>query len=121
MSDQTRNNEDRNRPKEDSPATLLAAEIQVLLAEKRTALAVMRTGIAIAVVPLSITTVLVSLSRYYSWLDNLHFLIPMYGVLTGLLLLSVYLIVRSIRRIHHHDRLIARFMKSSKAFRDLIP
>jgi uncharacterized membrane protein YidH (DUF202 family) len=112
-------NEDLAAPLEQVTTALLASEIQVLLAEKRTALAVLRTGIAIALVPLSITTVLVTLSRFYSWLDNLHFLVPMYGVLTGLIILSGYLIVRAMRKIRHYDELIAKLRAQSPVFRAL--
>jgi cobalamin biosynthesis protein CobD/CbiB len=77
--------------------------IQLLLAEKRTSLAVLRTGVSVGLVPLSITTLLVTLSRFYDWLANLHFLVPMYIVLTCLTVLSLYLVGRSVRRIHTID------------------
>lgn len=104
----------------DAPVSVQAAAIQVLLAEKRTSLSVLRTGIAAAVVPLSITTVLVTLSRFYSWIENLHFLIPMYAILTGLMILSGYLVVRSIRRIHRYDQMINAIRRNSLAFHDLL-
>ena len=96
---------------EDAPYAERAARIQVKLAEKRTSLAVLRTGIAVSVIPLSITTVLVALSQWYSWVENLHFLVPMYAILTGLMLLSVWLIVRSIRRIRQCDAEIVLLQK----------
>lgn len=80
--------------------------VQLLLAEKRTSLAVLRTGVSVGLVPLSITTLLVTLSRFYDWLANLHFLVPMYAVLTCLMALSLYLVGRSVRRIHSVDRQI---------------
>lgn len=101
-------------------APVQAAAVQVLLAEKRTSLAVLRTGITVAAVPLSITTVLVTLSRFYSWIENLHFLVPMYVVLTGLLVLAIYLIGRAIRKIRHFDDMIHRVREESTLFRDLI-
>jgi hypothetical protein len=103
-----------------TPIATQAAAIQVLLAEKRTSLAVLRTGIAVAIVPLSITTVLVTLSRFYSWVENLHFLGPMYAILTGLVLLSGYLIGRAVLRIHHYDRMIAKIRQQNPAFSKLI-
>jgi hypothetical protein len=84
----------------------LGAVVQLLLAEKRTSLAVLRTGVTVGLVPLSITTVLVTVSRFYSWIDNLHFLVPMYAVMTVLALVSVYLVIRSLRRIAQQDRAI---------------
>lgn len=97
-----------------------AGAVQVVLAEKRTSLAVLRTGIAVAVVPLSVTTVLVTLSRFYSWLDNLHFLVPMYALLSALVLLSAYLIVRALRRIHHYDELLGRMRAKHPELRELL-
>jgi hypothetical protein len=101
-------------------APVQAAAVQVLLAEKRTSLAVLRTGITVAAVPLSITTVLVTLSRFYSWIENLHFLVPMYIVLTGLLVLAIYLIGRAIRKIRFFDDMIHRVREESTLFHDLI-
>ena len=89
--------------------------IQVVLAEKRTSLAVLRTGIAVAVVPLSITTVLVTLSRFYDWLENLHFLVPMYTVLTVMMILSFYLMGRSIFRIRDYDRMLRMVRRDNPA------
>lgn len=105
---------------EKTGAPVQAAAVQVLLAEKRTSLAVLRTGITVAAVPLSITTVLVTLSRFYSWLENLHFLVPMYVVLTGLLFLAIYLIGSAIRKIRRFDDMIQRVREESPIFRDLI-
>jgi hypothetical protein len=86
-----------------------------VLAEKRTSLAVLRTGVTVGLIPLSITTVLVTLSGVYDWLKNLHFLIPMYAVLTFLTLVSLYLIARALRRIHHQDELLEKLRRSSPA------
>jgi hypothetical protein len=89
--------------------------VQLLLAEKRTSLAVMRTGVSMGLVPLSITTLLVTLSRFYDWLANLHFLVPMYAVLTCLTVLSLYLVGRSVRRIHTIDGQIETLRRSHPA------
>lgn len=86
--------------------------VQLLLAEKRTSLAVMRTGVSVGLVPLSITTLLVTLSRFYDWLANLHFLVPMYFVLTCLTVLSLYLVGRAVRRIHNADKQIETLRRS---------
>ncbi len=81
-------------------------EAQLVLAEKRTSLAVMRTGIAILALPLSVMSVLIATSRYYDALHVLHFLVPL-GILNfGLIVFGIYLIIRSIIRMRHYDRLI---------------
>ena len=102
----------------DAETGRLIGVIQLVLAEKRTSLAVLRTGVTIALVPLSITTVLVTLSRFYDWVANLHFLVPMYAILTALTLLSLYLIVRAVLRIRREDRIVDEFKQS---YPDLAP
>jgi len=81
-------------------------EVQLILAEKRTSLAVMRTGIAVLALPLSVMSVLIATSRFYDVPHVLHFLVPL-GVLNlALIVFGVYLIIRSIMRMRHYDRLI---------------
>jgi len=66
----------------------------------------MRTGIAVLALPLSVMSVLIATSKYYDVLHVLHFLIPL-GVLNfALVFLGIYLIIRSIIRMKHYDRLI---------------
>ena len=81
-------------------------EAQLILAEKRTSLAVMRTGIAMLALPLSIMSVLIATSKYYSVLHVLHFLVPLGIFSFALIVFGTYLIVRSIIRMRHYDRLI---------------
>lgn len=97
-----------------------AAIVQVLLAEKRTYLSVMRTAIAILALPLSITTILITLSRFYSWVENLHFLIPMGAVLAFLVVASLLMFVRSAKKIRHCDELIFNLRRKDPALRDVI-
>ncbi len=81
-------------------------EVQLILAEKRTSLALMRTGIAVLALPLSVMSVLIATSRFYDVPHFLHFLVPL-GVLNlALIVFGVYLIIRSIIRMRHYDRLI---------------
>ena len=81
-------------------------EAQLVLAEKRTSLAIMRTGIAILALPLSVISFLIATSKYYDALHVLHFLIPL-GILNfALIVFGIYLIIRSIIRMRHYDRLI---------------
>ncbi|MEW6235587.1 MAG: hypothetical protein AB1656_09395 [Candidatus Omnitrophota bacterium] len=85
--------------------------IQLILAEKRTSLAVMRTGIAVFTLPLSVITVLIATSRYYSFLENYYFLIPLLILCLGLVVLGVYLVHRSIMRLWKLDALIEKIKR----------
>lgn len=86
--------------------SIVINEVQLLLAEKRTSLAVMRTGIAVLALPLSVMSVLIATSKYYDVLHVVHFLVPL-GILNfALIILGVYLIIRSIIRMRHYDRFI---------------
>ena len=84
------------------------SRIQLILAEKRTTLAVMRTGIGVFTLPLSVITVLVATSRYYDVFETSHLLVPLLGICVGLVVLGVYLVHRSVRRIRKQDALINR-------------
>ena len=84
------------------------SRIQLILAEKRTSLAVMRTGIGVFTLPLSVVTVLVATSRYYDFLETSHLLLPLLGICAGLIVLGIYLVHRSVRRIWKQDALINR-------------
>src|SRR5438552_10753799 len=87
-------------------AGLIMNEVQMILAEKRTALSAMRTGIAVFALPLSVLSILVATSRYYNVLSVLHLLVPLLVLCAALVGLGGYLIVHSVRRLHHYDRLI---------------
>lgn len=104
-------------PSQDGQTIALA---QLVLAEKRTSLAVLRTGVTMGLVPLSITTVLITLSRFYHWLDNLHFLIPMYVVLSCLALASLYMVARALRRIRHQDKMLDELRHESRKVRPFL-
>lgn len=95
-------------------------EVQLLLAEKRTSLAVMRTGIAVLALPLSVMSVLIATSKYYNPLNVIYFLVPL-GILNlALIILSVFLIVRSIIRMRHHDRLIHQIKLTHSVIKEFI-
>jgi uncharacterized membrane protein YidH (DUF202 family) len=87
------------------------SRIQLVLAEKRTTLAVMRTGIGVFTLPLSVVTVLVATSRYYDFLDTYHLLLPLLGICAGLVVLGIYLVHRSVRRIRKQDAMINEIKK----------
>ncbi len=95
-------------------------EVQLILAEKRTSLSLMRTGIAILALPLSVMSVLVATSRLYDALNVLHFLIPLGLLNLALIALSIYLIVRSIMRIHYYDKLLYQIKLKKAELSELI-
>ena len=87
--------------------TTIINEVQLLLAEKRTSLAAMRTGIAVFALPLTVMSVLIATSKYYDIVQVMHLLVPLLILCAVLFLLGSYLILRSIIRLHQHDRHIS--------------
>jgi uncharacterized membrane protein YkgB len=85
---------------------LVVSEVQLLLAEKRTSLAALRTGIAVFVLPLSVLSVLIATSNYYDVIHVLPFIIPLLSLSAALVILASYLIIRSLMRMRHQDRMI---------------
>jgi hypothetical protein len=98
-----------------SSESVSISRIQLVLAEKRTTLAVMRTGIGVFTLPLSVITVLIATSRYYEFLDTYHLLVPLLGLCAGLVVLGVYLVHRSVRRIRRQDALINEIKRQDPA------
>ena len=105
---------------EEGGIPLLVNEIQLLLAEKRTALAVMRTGIAVFALPLSVFSVLIATSKFYDPSDVLHFLVPTLAMNSGLIVLAIYLVVRSVRRQRALDRLVHKLKLRSSVIAELV-
>ena len=91
---------------EREPAAVVINEVQLILAEKRTSLAAMRTGIAVFAVPLSVVSVLIATSKFYDVLHVMHLLVPLLVICTALVFLGFYLVIRSLIRLHRHDRII---------------
>jgi len=81
-------------------------EVQLILAEKRTSLAVMRTGIAVLALPLSVMSVLIATSKYYDVVHVLHILVLLGTLNLALIVFGAYLIIRSMIRMRHYERLI---------------
>ena len=111
----------------DVPVEYTAAEdavemgkVQMILAEKRTSLSSLRTGIAVFTLPLSVTTVLVTTSRFYNFLENLHYLVPL--LILCLLLVGVggYLILMALIRIRNHHRQILKIKRGHPNWQDLL-
>ncbi len=98
----------------------IVGELQIILAEKRTALASLRTGIAVFALPLSVLGLLVATSRYYEPTRVLHFLVPLLGLSALLAIFGGYLVVHSMMRIHHYDRLIHRLKQEYGALAEFI-
>lgn len=78
----------------------------MILAEKRTSLAVLRTGIAVLALPLSVLGLLVATSKYYNVRDVLGLFLPLLAICLLLGFVGVWLVVRAMRRIHHHDAMV---------------
>jgi hypothetical protein len=104
----------------DEAGALIFNEIQLILAEKRTALSSLRAGIAVFVLPLSVLSVLIATSRYYDILRVVYWLVPLLVINVALVVLGSYLILHSIGRIHHYDRLIRDIKRQHSAIADLI-
>ncbi|MFH1135658.1 MAG: hypothetical protein V1816_06195 [Pseudomonadota bacterium] len=99
---------------------MIINEIQLLLAEKRTSLAALRTGIAVFVLPLSVLSVLVGASGFVSLDRAWPFLVPLLGLCLGLVVLGIYLVTRSVRRIRHHDELILKLKRKNSKLAEFI-
>lgn len=95
-------------------------QVQLLLAEKRTALAVMRTGIAVLALPLSIFSALIATSKWYSPAEVWLLLAVVSLINIGLIVFAVYLIARSLMRMHQYDQLIADIKHNHSSLRKLI-
>ena len=92
------------RDREIDHESLIINEVQLLLAEKRTALAAIRTGIAVLALPLSVMGILIATSRYYDVIHVLPLFVPLIVLCFALIVLGLYLIMRSVIRLRHHDQ-----------------
>ena len=95
-------------------------EVQLLLAEKRTALASLRTDIAVFALPLSVLGLLVATSKYYEPGRVLPLLLPLLELSGGLAMLGAFLIFRSIKHLHGHDRMIQKIKQRYGAIAEYI-
>ena len=91
--------------------SLVVGEVQLLLAEKRTSLAALRTGIAVFVLPLSVLSLLIATSKFYDFIRVLHFIIPLLVLNAALVFLASYLVIRSLIRMRHQDKLITEIKR----------
>src|SRR6266436_3232141 len=104
-----------NPKKQEGIDSVILGEIQLILAEKRTALSSLRTGIAVFALPLSVFSVLVATSKYYQPAHVLQFLLPLLGLNVALVALGSYLVIHSILRIRHYDRMIKELKRKHSA------
>ena len=100
--------------------TFIINEVQLLLAEKRTSLAALRTGIAVFALPLTVMSVLIATSKYYDFVHVMHLLVPLLIICAALVFLGSYLILRSIIRLHRHDKHILEIKRQHSAIGEFI-
>lgn len=106
--------------RENDHESVIINEVQLLLAEKRTALAAIRTGIAVLALPLSVMGILIATSRYYDIVHVLPLFVPLIVLCFALIVLGVYLIIRSIIRLRHHDKHIEELKQKHKKVAEFI-
>ena len=94
--------------------------MQLLLAEKRTSLAAMRTGIAVIALPVTVMSVLIATSRFYDIVHVMHLLVPLLILNAALILLGFYLIIRSMLRLHHQDKLISEIKRKQSTIAEFM-
>ena len=99
---------------------LLINEVQLLLAEKRTSLSVLRIGLAVLVLPMSVSSFLIATSSHYQWINVWHFLLPLMVINILLVGLAAYLIIHSMKKMLHFDRLIHYLILENKALKRLL-
>ena len=99
---------------------VLMNEVQLLLAEKRTSLATLRTGIAVFALPVSVLSVLIATSKHYDLVQVLHWMIPLLAICGAMVVLGSFLVIRSIGRLHHQDRLIMNLKKKHSSIAKFI-
>lgn len=102
------------------PPAVIINEVQLILAEKRTSLAGLRTGIAVFVIPLSLFGFLIATSRYYDIFHVLGLFIPFVVLNLALVVLGLYLIIRSILKLRHEDWLIHELKRRHSAIAEFI-
>ena len=95
-------------------------QVQLLLSEKRTSLSVMRTGIAMLALPLSIFSALIATSKYYNIADVWLLLTLVSGINLLLLVFSIYLIIRSLLRMHNYDRIINQIKQQHSTLKQFL-
>ena len=101
-------------------AQIIINEAQLVLAEKRTALATVRTAIAVLALPLSIASVLIATSTLYKVKSVLYLLIPVSLINALLVALGMYLIIRSLIRLRHYEKMILHLKRKHSLVAEFI-
>ena len=102
------------------PESIIINEVQLLLAEKRTSLASLRTGIAIFAIPISVLSFLIATSKYYDVTHIIQLFVPLMIINAALVILGLYLIIRSIINVRHHDQQIKEIKLRHSLIADII-
>jgi hypothetical protein len=95
-------------------------EAQLILAEKRTWLASLRTGIAFFALPLSVLSLLIATSKYYDVFKILYLFVPVAVMNLVLIVIGLFLTIRSIGKIRHCDYLIERLKSKYGALTEFL-
>jgi hypothetical protein len=90
---------------------LFTDKILLFLQEKRTALAYIRIGISTIIAQISILGVMIVTSKYYSYIEVMHLLIPFVVLNIMVLCVAVYFIVRPLIQLHRLDREILKYKR----------
>lgn len=98
----------------------LIDQIQLILSEKRTSLSVFRTGIAVLSLPLSVLTILIATSRFYNIFQILSLFIPLLVLCVGLVVLGIYLMIKSTRNIKHYDNMIKKLKQQNGLLKEIV-
>jgi len=102
------------------PEHTVIGEAQLLLAEKRTSLASLRTGIAVFALPISVLSFLIATSKYYDVTRIMSLLVPLMMINAVLVVLGLYLMIRSIIRIRQHDEHLKELKLRHSRLADII-
>ncbi|WP_044349517.1 DUF202 domain-containing protein [Dethiosulfatarculus sandiegensis] len=88
-------------------------EAKLLLAEKRTTLAMFRTAISMMGLPMGVLSFLIALSSHYQVSDVWGFLLPLLVFCAFLSSVGIYLMIRSVKRLKHQQRLLGDLKKQN--------
>jgi uncharacterized membrane protein YidH (DUF202 family) len=105
---------------EQKPQDTIIDQIELILAEKRTSLSVFRTGVAVLSLPLSALTILIATSKFYNIFQILSLFIPVVALCIGLVILGVYLIIKSARSIKHYDAMVKKLKQQDDLLKEIV-
>ena len=100
--------------------SVIVNEVLLRLAGKRTCQSAIRIGIAVLALPLSMMSILIATSRYYDIVHVLTLFVPLAVLCFALSLLGLYLIIRAIIRLRHHDHHILELKRKHSKIAEFI-